>query len=350
MDLSLQYQSKSITPVDEYVFTLSKELEEIAERELGETEQVRNNAIKELRDWTMKNPRILKTRLDAVWLLRFLRFKKFNIPLAKESIERYLVLREGSYGKNWTDKLGVLSASTEKQLDDGYICVLPNRDSKGRKVIFYRASVIDATSKSSGFDTLILNTATFETLLEDEENQIRGIVHVGDCGGVGMSHFTIFPPQHYYRFGKNSEVVLAMRHKAFHAVNIPASMKWFGNIIMTKAGPHITAIAHLHTSFDEFDAFDKENLPKEYGGVVPIKELAASWKKELLKRKELRNKYLEMKTKTDMYPACIIEGSVRSLKYNLDSPELAVKLKESIEALRKSEVEEDDLAYNFLFM
>lgn len=119
MDLSFQYQSKSITPVDEYVFTLSKELEEIAENELGETEQVRNNAIKELRDWTMKNPRILMTRLDAVWLLRFLRFKKFNIPLAKESIERYLVLREGSYGKHWTDKLGVLSASVEKQLDDG---------------------------------------------------------------------------------------------------------------------------------------------------------------------------------------------------------------------------------------
>lgn len=141
-----------------------------------------------------------------------------------------------------------------------------------------------------------------------------------------------------------------MRHKAFHAVNIPASMKWFGDIIMSKAGEHISAIAHLHTNFDKFDAVDKENLPKEYGGTIPIKELAASWKKELSIGKELRHKYLEMKTKTDMYPACIIEGSVRSLKYHLDSPELAKKLKESIEAARKSEVEEDDLAYNFLFM
>lgn len=141
-----------------------------------------------------------------------------------------------------------------------------------------------------------------------------------------------------------------MRHKAFHAVNIPASMKWLGNFILTKAGEHISAITHLHTNFDEFDAVDKENLPKEYGGTIPIKELAASWKKEFLIGQNLRNKYLEMKTKTDMYPACIIEGSVRSLKYHLDSPELAVKLKESLEALRKKEVEEDDLAYNFLFM
>lgn len=119
MDLLFQYQSKSITPVDEYVFTLSKELEELAEKELGETEQVRNNAIKELRDWTMKNPRILKTRLDAIWLLRFLRFKKFDIGLAKEALERYLVFREGSYGKNWFDHLDVLKSSTEKQLDNG---------------------------------------------------------------------------------------------------------------------------------------------------------------------------------------------------------------------------------------
>lgn len=141
-----------------------------------------------------------------------------------------------------------------------------------------------------------------------------------------------------------------MRHKAFHAVNVPASMKWLGNIILTKAGEHISAITHLHTNFEEFDAVDKENLPKEYGGIIPIKELAASWKKELLIGQNLRNKYLEMKTKTDMYPACVIEGSVRSLNYHLDSPELAVKLKESLEALKKKEVEEDDLAYNFLFM
>lgn len=98
---------------------MSKDLEELAEKELGETEQVRNNAIKELREWTMKNPRILKTRLDAVWLLRFLRFKKFNIPLAKEAIERYLVLREGSYGEHWVNELDVLRPTTEKQLDNG---------------------------------------------------------------------------------------------------------------------------------------------------------------------------------------------------------------------------------------
>ena len=84
--------------------------------------------------------------------------------------------------------------------------MLPNRDSKGRKVILFRASAVDASSKSSGYDSLILNLCSYETLLEDEENQIRGIVHVVDASGVGMSHFTIFPPQKYYRLGKQIEV------------------------------------------------------------------------------------------------------------------------------------------------
>ncbi|CAO1439552.1 unnamed protein product [Diamesa serratosioi] len=323
-DVDATYQSKSITPVDEYVFTLSKELEELAEKELGETEQVRNNAIKELRDWTMKNPRIIKTRLDAVWLLRFLRFKKFDIALAKEAIERYLIFRQGSYGKDWFEHLDILRPSTEKLLDDGYLLVLPNRDSKGRKVLMFRASIVDPSIKTCGYDTLIVNTSTFETLLEDEENQIRGIVHIADLGGAGMSHFTVFPPQKYYRMAKNTEITLAMRHKAFHAVNIPSSMKWIGTYIMSKAGEKISALAHLYSNFEEFDAIEKENLPLEYGGSIPIKEMTALWKKELLVYHNLRLKYSEMKVKTDMYPACAFEGAVRSLKYRLDSPELAL--------------------------
>lgn len=51
-----------------------------------------------MREWTMQNPRIIRTRLDSMWLLKHLRFKKFSLPLAQETIERHLVLREGSYG------------------------------------------------------------------------------------------------------------------------------------------------------------------------------------------------------------------------------------------------------------
>lgn len=95
LHFSSQYQSKSITPVDEYVCNLSKELREQAEEDLGETEEKRQNGIKDLREWIYKNPRIAKCRLDANFLLRFLRYHKYSLKHAKESIERYLIFREG---------------------------------------------------------------------------------------------------------------------------------------------------------------------------------------------------------------------------------------------------------------
>lgn len=71
----------------------------ILEKEIRETEEIRTFAIQALREWTMQNPRIIRTRLDSMWLLKHLRFKKYSLPLAQEIIERHLVIREGSYGR-----------------------------------------------------------------------------------------------------------------------------------------------------------------------------------------------------------------------------------------------------------
>lgn len=85
--------TKSTTQVDDYLCKLSSDTRKIAELELRETDDICKHSLKSLRDWIEKNPRIVSSRLDANFLLRFLRCKKFSIPMAKEMIERYLVLR-----------------------------------------------------------------------------------------------------------------------------------------------------------------------------------------------------------------------------------------------------------------
>lgn len=86
--------TKSITPVDEtYKFTLSEETRKIAEHELRETDEVRKNALQAIREWAIRNPRIVAMRLDSGFLLRFLRARKFSLPMTQEILERYLVLR-----------------------------------------------------------------------------------------------------------------------------------------------------------------------------------------------------------------------------------------------------------------
>lgn len=82
---------------------------------------------------------------------------------------------------------------------------LPERDSLGRRVIFYRLAVWDP-KKNIAHDVIRVNGVVFETLLEDESNQIRGCVHVVDGSGVGLQYITVMTPHEAYRIAKNCEV------------------------------------------------------------------------------------------------------------------------------------------------
>lgn len=55
--------SKSITKIDDYKFTLPDDLRRMAEKELRETKNTRENALRALREYIQKNPRIVLTRL-----------------------------------------------------------------------------------------------------------------------------------------------------------------------------------------------------------------------------------------------------------------------------------------------
>lgn len=51
-----------------------------------------------------------------------------------------------------------------------------------------------------------------ETLLEDEENQIRGLVYVGDGQAVGLSYISLFTLKEAVRLVKNGEVIKSNFH------------------------------------------------------------------------------------------------------------------------------------------
>jgi hypothetical protein len=112
--------SKSITPIDSSNIVLPAELEEMAKKKFGETSEIRNHSLQLLRDWIEKNPRINKIRLDTIWLLKFLRIKKFNLADTEDAIERYLLLK--NY-ENCDDKifrnLEVRNDALQDLLDEG---------------------------------------------------------------------------------------------------------------------------------------------------------------------------------------------------------------------------------------
>lgn len=178
----------------------------MAQREFGETEEIRIEAIRTMRDWIMSNARIEKCRMDSKFILRFLRFRKYNIPAAQEAFERYLVFREGIYGLDWLSNMDFAKPNIDKLIDNGMLIVFPKRDQFGRVVVMTRLSAADPSISSIGTEALTTMTLIIETLLEEEEHQIRGFSYIFDVSNITLRHYMIFSFPTWFKMAKNVEV------------------------------------------------------------------------------------------------------------------------------------------------
>lgn len=186
---------------EQYAFELDDDLKEIAEKELRETEESRNHALAALREWINKNPKIVKCRFDSSFLLRFLRTKKYSLPIVQETLERYLLLRQ-VYDNEVFQNLSLRDKNINELVDLGFALPLPKRDRLGRRVVLNRPGVFDL-QKHDARDVLRVFSLTAETLIENEQNHISGFVHLGDASGMSLQYLALFTPREALRLVKN---------------------------------------------------------------------------------------------------------------------------------------------------
>ncbi|KAI5646988.1 CRAL/TRIO domain-containing protein [Phthorimaea operculella] len=280
---SLRKGVRHLTEADEYQCPLPPETQLIAEEELRETENSRSQALAAVRSWLEQNPKFMAVRMDSSFLLRFLRTKKFSVPMVQEAIERYVLLRQ-SWGIAFNQldyKLPVMM----ELIDLGYIFVSPFKDKRGRRVVIYRPGVFDPY-KYTNQDMCRVMGICYETLMEDEETQVRGLVHFADGGGVSFPHLTLFTPKEAVRIVKNGERTIPMRHKEIYGVNVHPTIKFALDFGMQLISEKIRKRVRLYTSVEDVE-IDKKLLPQEYGGEVPMKEMIDLWKIELAKRRDI---------------------------------------------------------------
>lgn len=309
---------KALTPKDKYNSgTLSNENKKVAEEELRETEYTRNSSLDSIREWAEKNPRINTIRMDSNFLLRFLRAKKFSIPMAEEAIERYILLRKcynGALFQNLDYKRPILLELVNK----GFIFTLPERDALGRRIIMYRAKMFDL-SKNNNVDLMNTIMLSYETVLEDEHNQINGIVHIVDCSNCGLEFLTLFTPKEATRILKNGEKIFPMRHKTIAIINIAPVLKIALDLAKPLVSEKIRQRLHLASSTDELTFVDKKLLPKEYGGIMPMADMVELWKKELEAKRTTLLDNDKIMINLSMYSQGAQDGSVVALKSPINS-------------------------------
>lgn len=247
-----------------YKFTLSEQFRTLAKEELREEDDgVRLDAINQLRDWIVKNPAIKRCRTDDIFLLKFLRFRKFAVHQAGESIERYLAARQKM--PLWFRNADPTEAPLSSILDDCPITVL-GRDDSGRTIILIRVASYDAETltKDPIMKYIML---MLDTLTEQEEVQIGGVRVWMDCTGISMKFLSLFHLSEYSAMIDLMTKTMPIRIRQIHSVKVPKFAVSLANFALTFTSQKLQErISCHHTTLDARAHMPEALWPESFGG------------------------------------------------------------------------------------
>jgi len=265
---------------DNYSSKLSKETQELATSELQEDGKRRRKALSEVRQWIKSQPHIKKIRLDSNFLLRFLRMQKFEVRESCDILDKYLTMR--CQHPTWFQNLDCRDPKLAELTEMGYIIALPDRDKHGRRVIYSKAGAFDANRFNTS-DMMRAHIMTFETLLNDEENQVKGFTYVMDEKCVSWSQISIWTPSEVSKAFSCCERALPMRHREIHFLNLPWTMSLIFQFAKSLLSEKIRKRFQTHSSIESLGKeVDLSILPEEYGGGGrSLQQCVDLWKQEL---------------------------------------------------------------------
>ncbi|CAB3225893.1 unnamed protein product [Arctia plantaginis] len=294
-------------------------------KEVRESATAKEQASAIMREWIQQNADISNVRQDDSFILRFLRHKKYSIPMAQQTLLKFLSLRR--YYPEIFKNLDCDDQKLKDILNNGYIVVSPVRDSKGRRVIVYNMSKFNP-HKYNCWDMTRAHILVYDSLLESDLDQMCGYVHVGDGSGVTGAHITTWNPTDFARLIKWGEQSMPMRHKEFHCVKVPSALKYIVDFAVTKVTPKMAKRVNIHTNLKTLHKHvSTECLPTTYGGVLNLEdmikytaELLRDQKKKVLALDDMeilstRGIISSRKSKTEMVNGdVVIQGSFRKLE------------------------------------
>lgn len=151
--------------------------------ELDETAQTRIVCLRSLRQLIEEHQEEnnFDEHTDA-FLLKFLRHRKFDVDDAYKLLENYYSNRESKPDifRNLTRK------NVRKTLEQGIVCVLPQRDSKGRVIVLFNFAQWNMSLPFHFEKLLRVWVYTLEKVFEIDETQINGIVIVSDLSQLSV--------------------------------------------------------------------------------------------------------------------------------------------------------------------
>ncbi|XP_065160764.1 alpha-tocopherol transfer protein-like isoform X2 [Atheta coriaria] len=265
--------------------------------ELREDEATRRQCLAQFREWIQSNSDIQNCLMDDSFLLRFLRARKFSLAMAQQTLLKYLNFRKKF--KHIFYDLDCQDAKIHELVTNGYIFASPFRDNNGRRVILTIPYKLDP-SRYSSTDMTRAHMVTYETLIDEEENQILGFSYFGDGANVTIQHVAIWSITEFATLMKWGEQSCPMRHKVLHIINLLPAFKYVVEFGASRVSPKLRDRLKIHNSISEMhESLPSIVLPKEYGGVMPMADMIELWKKELAAKRDRLLSYDAMNLLSD---------------------------------------------------
>ncbi|XP_055603786.1 clavesin-1-like [Uranotaenia lowii] len=206
---------------------LDGQLRAKAKAELREDAGSRDAALAQIREFIAKHPQIVRCRTDVMFLLRFLRMRKFNVVEACNFLELGLTaiakhpecfqVRDSVEEMNRFIRAGVI-------VPLGY-----NRDDQ--LVVLYRVAAVD-TSWMTPAQIIKYAYVTVQVLGEDNRFQIGGVELIFDIGGTSMAYVGMWKLSDLNLLFVSADTALPARIKKVHVAPMVPLAVMFSNLCM----------------------------------------------------------------------------------------------------------------------
>lgn len=248
---------------------LSEKFLEKARVELREDEKRKEQALEHFREWINKHPYIKDIRQDDIFLLQFLRTRKYMMDKVFNTFEHYIRVQK-KYSK-WFD---IQEKDYSKMMElyrNGYVYPLAERDAEGKRIVLIQLKRLDPEYFTSA-DAIRLSTVISASLLEEEETQIAGFATIIDHEGVTMKQTSLFSITDIFDFATCCSNAVG-RYKQLYLVNLPTFAVFLLDVARSTLSDKLKNRIVMAKNMEDLKNYiDPQLLPKQYGGALPEAE------------------------------------------------------------------------------
>lgn len=275
---------------------LTPEVIKKAELELGETPEVREKALAELRKLIV-NEEGLSIPTDDSFLIRFLRAKKYDVKRSLKCLKGYYGLKA-----KYPEMLNKTPSEVKDVLEKNIYYVTMKRSYEGEGVLVIRVGELDENVLTVE-DVIGAGFVSIDIGIDAEYSQICGSSLIFDFNNVTLKTVSTFATTKILSLlARGEQGAWPHRVNGVHMINEPAFLTVFFNIVKPMLSQKIRDRLHFHgkdlKSLHKF--YPAEILPEQLGGTAGPKEFK-EFQSSIQERQKLGEKLTEFTYKGVKY-------------------------------------------------